>query len=335
MDYKITVTIPCHNSESTIKRCINSVINQTIGFENIELILYDNASSDSTRKIIQDYANKFDNIRIFFSDTDSGFPGTSRNKGIQEASSKYIMFIDSDDEYDPNICELYYNEMESTNVDVITCKFNNIDDVNNRFIKNDEKSLEKIRIDKDVLYFNEFMIWNKIYKKSILKENNLLFPDDSYGEDFYFCKLYLLHCNSLILFSNYYGYNRFVQIESKSRNWELSELTEILNLNQKMYNELLEYHNIDYSRLYREQIQSYIYKLYSLNILNNKSEIIEFLKKLSEFELNIGFDENLGMIQNMANKLILKKKFNSCYYYLKCVKKIYDSKRLRGIYRFF
>ena len=55
MNYKISVIIPCYNAESTLKRCIDSVINQTFGFENIELILYDDASTDSTKKIIENY----------------------------------------------------------------------------------------------------------------------------------------------------------------------------------------------------------------------------------------------------------------------------------------
>jgi glycosyltransferase involved in cell wall biosynthesis len=61
MVYKVCVIIPCHNSELTLKNSIDSIINQTLGFENIKLILYD-ASTDSTKKIIEDYAEKFNNI---------------------------------------------------------------------------------------------------------------------------------------------------------------------------------------------------------------------------------------------------------------------------------
>ena len=62
MTYKISVIIPCYNAESTLKRCIDSVINQSFGFENIELILYDDASTDSTPEIIKEYAEKYNNI---------------------------------------------------------------------------------------------------------------------------------------------------------------------------------------------------------------------------------------------------------------------------------
>ena len=67
MVYKISVIIPCHNSQLTLERCIDSIINQTFGFENIELILYDNGSSDYTRNIIQSYSDKFTNIVPLYS----------------------------------------------------------------------------------------------------------------------------------------------------------------------------------------------------------------------------------------------------------------------------
>ena len=54
-DYKVSVIIPVYNAQDTIKRSIDSVINQTMGFSNIELILYDDASTDDTRKIIEEY----------------------------------------------------------------------------------------------------------------------------------------------------------------------------------------------------------------------------------------------------------------------------------------
>ena len=65
--YKVSVIIPVYNAENSLKHCINSVINQTIGFENIELILVDDNSSDGSKSIIMDYANEYDNIKPVFS----------------------------------------------------------------------------------------------------------------------------------------------------------------------------------------------------------------------------------------------------------------------------
>ena len=78
---------------------IDSIINQSLGFENIELIIVDDCSTDNSRNIISDYANEYDNIVPVFLDENSGLPGKPRSLGIKYASADYISFLDSDDEY--------------------------------------------------------------------------------------------------------------------------------------------------------------------------------------------------------------------------------------------
>ena len=81
-NYKVSVIIPVYNAQDTIKRCIDSVINQTLGFSNIELIIYDDASTDNTSKILKEYDKKYDNIVLILSDENSGNAGKGRNEGI-------------------------------------------------------------------------------------------------------------------------------------------------------------------------------------------------------------------------------------------------------------
>ena len=192
MNYKISVIIPCYNAESTLKRCIDSVINQTFGFENIELILYDDASTDSTKKIIENYAKQYENIVPIYSSENSGFPVRGRNKGIEIASSDYIMFMDNDDEYDLNVCEFFYNIINESNPDLISCGKVNLDNITTKYTPTSPNGKEKINIAKeDIIYFEDRFIRKKIYKRSILIENNILFPEEKYAEDLYFTILYL------------------------------------------------------------------------------------------------------------------------------------------------
>ena len=79
MDYKVSVIIPVYNAEKYLKNAIESVINQTIGFENIELILVDDNSTDESPKIILDYSEKYENIVSFLSNENHGLPGFGRN----------------------------------------------------------------------------------------------------------------------------------------------------------------------------------------------------------------------------------------------------------------
>ncbi|MBQ6511873.1 glycosyltransferase family 2 protein [Methanobrevibacter sp.] len=335
MNYKISVIIPCYNAESTLKRCIDSVINQTFGFENIELILYDDASTDSTKKIIENYAKQYENIVPIYSSENSGFPVRGRNKGIEIASSDYIMFMDNDDEYDLNVCEFFYNIINESNPDLISCGKVNLDNITTKYTPTSPNGKEKINIAKeDIIYFEDRFIWNKIYKRSILIENNILFPEGKYAEDLYFTILYLLHCNSLIDVPEYNGYIRHVQEDSISRTWDLNDLTMIIGVDKLIYSKISNNKNIDFSRLYKKEISILIYKLYGLHLLKEKQGVITYLNHLYDFENDISFKGSLDTsIQDIANKLLLKERFNLCYYYLKIVEKIYDSHILRKLYR--
>ena len=79
MSYKISVIIPIFNAEKYLSHTIETIIGQSLGFENIELILVDDKSTDNSSKIIQEYANKYDNIVAIFSEVNHGFPGFGRN----------------------------------------------------------------------------------------------------------------------------------------------------------------------------------------------------------------------------------------------------------------
>ena len=119
--YKISVIMPIFNVEEYLENTLKSVINQTIGFENIELILVDDCSTDNSREIIEKYSNDYPNIKKIFLEKNTGCPGIPRNIGIRNATSDYIMFIDHDDEYFPEICDKLYNTIISEDADIVVC----------------------------------------------------------------------------------------------------------------------------------------------------------------------------------------------------------------------
>ena len=113
-NYKISMIIPTFNAEKDLERAISSLMKQTIGFENIEVLLVDDLSTDNTRKVILEYAEKYNNIKYIFLESNSGTAGKPRNIGIENASSEYIMFLDNDDEYIPEACEILYDKISKT-----------------------------------------------------------------------------------------------------------------------------------------------------------------------------------------------------------------------------
>ena len=132
-DYKISMIIPTFNVEDDLKRAIDSLINQTIGFEYIEVILVDDFSTDNTRQVILDYSGKYENIKYIFLESNSGSAGRPRNIGIKNASADYIMFLDNDDEYVPEACKILYDKIIETDVNMIICsKTNSLYSVNDK-----------------------------------------------------------------------------------------------------------------------------------------------------------------------------------------------------------
>lgn len=109
--YKISVIIPIYNVEDYIEEAIKSIINQTIGFENIELILINDGSPANEKIICEKYANKYKNI-IYIEQKNQGV-SVARNNGINIAKGKYLNFLDSDDKFEKNALEIGYNMLEN------------------------------------------------------------------------------------------------------------------------------------------------------------------------------------------------------------------------------
>ena len=144
MNYKISAIIPVYNAEEDISSAIDSIINQTIGFNNIELILVDDASTDNTKEIIKSYQKNFDNIKLIELNQNSGLPGKPRSLGIDYATSDYIVFLDSDDIYTKEAFEILYNTISKENSDfVIAGHYINLDGdmVKANLLSTDEDSI--------------------------------------------------------------------------------------------------------------------------------------------------------------------------------------------------
>ena len=174
----ISIIVPIYNAEKYLNKCIDSLINQTK--KELEFILINDGSTDNTLKILKKYKDK--RIKLF-SNKNQGI-GKTRNFGISKATSKYIMFCDSDDYYEPNMCELMFNEAEKKNLDIVICDF---------YKEYDSGKVEPFKVasfDYTTLKETPSLIrtinlapWNKIYKSELIKENNIMFEEKLKYED--------------------------------------------------------------------------------------------------------------------------------------------------------
>lgn len=165
---KISIIIPVYNTEKYLKKCLNSVINQT--YQNIEIIIVNDGSPDNSDKIIRDFQKKYpDKIRAF--NKKNGGLSDARNYGIKKATGDYITFLDSDDYVEKNCYELLINKAYEKDFDLVVCDFNNVykDKITKGYSQVDSDILEKKYIKK--VYKNIYpVVWNKLFKKELLEK---------------------------------------------------------------------------------------------------------------------------------------------------------------------
>lgn len=182
MSEKISIIIPVYNVEKYLRRCLNSIINQT--YKDIEIILVDDGSTDNSGKICDEYKEK-DN-RIVVIHKENGGLSDARNAGIDIAKGKYIGFIDSDDFADIRMYEILYNNLKNTDSDLSICNLYQFSDEKEVYGTEDN---EKITIYNKKEFFenmyndplNFVVAWNKLYKKEIF--DNIRYPKGRVVED--------------------------------------------------------------------------------------------------------------------------------------------------------
>lgn len=117
---KISVIVPVYNSEKYVGRCVDSIIAQT--YQNWELILVDDGSTDNSLSILQEYENHDSRIKVIHQNNEG--PGIARNTGIINAIGDYIVFVDSDD----RISEDYFDLLSKKNEDVVFIDVDQVDE---------------------------------------------------------------------------------------------------------------------------------------------------------------------------------------------------------------
>ena len=126
MDEKISIILPIFNIGSHLKAGIDSLINQTIGKENLEIIMVDDCSTDGSGEIIDEYDAKYDCCRAIHLEQNTGSANGPRNRGIEESTGDYIMFLDPDDTYTEDCCQTLYDAINEFDSDIAFGRFRRV-----------------------------------------------------------------------------------------------------------------------------------------------------------------------------------------------------------------
>lgn len=291
---KISIIVPIYNSEEYLKECLNSLVNQT--FKDIEIICVNDGSTDNSLEIVKYFAEKDSRIKVI--NQENKGQSAARNAGLKIASGEWITFIVSDDYIDLNT---YERALTVSNVDVICFGIEVYGDnlyatrqADNEYYKIKYKSLvhlnNKIRLNTDV------SVCDKLFKKEIIDNYGIRFPEGIHFEDAEFYWKYILCCKSANYIDEYfYHYRR--REDSIMHN----------AFHQK---------GIAIEHLY---IIEHLYKFMVANELykNNINLLIELFKQFFSFAYINTKPKNqfevLGLANIYANKYFSDKKIKCCF----------------------
>lgn len=213
---KASVIMPIYNMKKYLERAVESVLNQT--YQNFEIILVDDGSTDGCEKLCDEYAKKRNNISVIHQENQG--VSQARNSGMRRAKGKYIYFMDPDDYIDSNLLEENCRIADETNVDIVM--FNYIREFYNE--KGECLSKKEGAVSIEGYYDNEhikesfihfinescpyaYFVWNKIYRREFLEKNDMHFTSIPYGEDSCFnFEIYSGEYNSYYNKKVYYHY---------------------------------------------------------------------------------------------------------------------------------
>lgn len=267
---KVSVIVPVYNVEKYLKRCLDSLINQTLS--DIDIICINDGSKDSSLQILDQYAQKDSRI-VIYNQENSGL-SVARNTGLEHASGEYIGFVDSDDWVDLDFYEKLYNSAKNNNADIAVADF---------IREHPNKKPKRLKLKEEKIYTtpeDKFMIckvhregcvWNKIYRTEFIKSINLKFVPKMYYEDRDFTIRSLYFSKKLVTTPNTY-YRYFVNpksIVNKRRNYIQDE--HYILVRQQVL-QFIKEHNIKVpDGLYKAEI--YRYKLFGKTLFTIKESI--------------------------------------------------------------
>lgn len=228
---KVSLIIPIYNSSKYLKKCINSLVNQTL--KDIEIILINDGSKDDSDKIIKEYKDK----RIKYIRKQNEGIGKTRNLGIKEAAGEYIAFVDSDDYLNEHFCERMYKKAHQDNCDLVICDFYE-DRGNLQEIK--FKDFEDSSLRKNPNLINNINLGpcNKLYLLDMLKKNNIYFEENLKYEDAPFVIKAIKNAKKIGKVNKYLTY--YVIHENSETTTRDNKIFDILEICKIIINELNE-----------------------------------------------------------------------------------------------
>ena len=304
----LTVIIPVYNTDVYLSRCIESIINQTE--RNLEIIIINDGSTDSSEKIITKYITNQPNINYIKLEKNIGV-GNARNIGIENAKTKYITFLDSDDWVDTTFYEKMLQTIEHDNTDIcISGIKTEVDDVYNwkyrykypsNLIVDNNFCMHSLTKQYNTDITISPIVNNKIYNRSMILNNEIFFDKSRRAQDLFFSFMIFIYANKISICQDVF-YHYYQRSFSATHNFTKQYVDDyfyiLLSLKKELYIRGL---FSSYIKEYECYVNHYMTKLinnmfkniqtvseqkkYMVYILKKSAELISIEKLIEYFDI--------------------------------------------------
>lgn len=224
----ISIIVPVYNVEPHLRRCLESIRNQT--FKDFEVILINDASTDNCGKICDEYVKLDSRFQAIHKPVNEGI-SAARNTGLEVVRGEYVGFIDSDDYIHPQMYETLHRKINADNYDIAMCDFVSTESDHVEFKQVEDKvECHPLSVDDFILgpywSIHYSLVWNKLYRRELIE--GIKFQNDVYPEDLYYNVLVLKKSPRTILYP-FVGVAYFRREDSLSHTIGANEVRRVEN----------------------------------------------------------------------------------------------------------
>ena len=193
MNSLVSIVIPVYNCEKYIDQCINALLDQT--YSNLEIICVNDGSSDSSLSHLEKFQQLDRRVQVYSKENEGKGAASARNMGLNYATGGYILVLDSDDFFEPDMVETLVFKAESTNADIVITTADLYDNLYNRnngvCLRPELKWTPKKQpfswrdCPDKIFQIADFVAWNKLFRRDFMEENNIRFEAIAISDDQY------------------------------------------------------------------------------------------------------------------------------------------------------
>ena len=287
----VSIIVPVYNVQFYLNECIDSILEQT--YKNIEIILIDDGSKDSSGKICDEYSNKDKRVTVIHKK--NGGLSSSRNVGVNIAKGEYFLFVDSDDKLNPTAVETLFNHMEEHSLDLIFSRFSrSLEEFEKNNCSFNYYELEKDNLITNILlqrYQDLFSVaaHTKMYKANLFQ--NIRYPIGKLNEDMGIILL-LIEKSTRIGAIDYISYYYRVNSGSITNQRFSKKRMDLIEMTQEMQNQIEQLfpNHIDEGRVL---MYSRAFELYAIaretdrdnGFVKEKEDLIKIIKENRKYAL--------------------------------------------------